>query len=48
MQTAFSMIDNEIMNLVNKMDEIGEQGQLLRQTLYHRGDVLTLITAKTI
>lgn len=47
-QTAFSMIDNERMNLLNRMEEIEEQRMATVKSLLQRGDVLSLLCNKTI
>ncbi|KAL3071297.1 hypothetical protein niasHT_032538 [Heterodera trifolii] len=41
-QTAFSLIDNERLNLLNKFDELCEQRRHLQLKLLQRGDILSL------
>uniref|UniRef100_A0A914HZQ2 CXXC-type zinc finger protein 1 n=1 Tax=Globodera rostochiensis TaxID=31243 RepID=A0A914HZQ2_GLORO len=42
-QTAFSLIDNERLNLLNKYEELCEQRRSLQLKLLQRGDILTLL-----
>lgn len=47
-QTVFSMIDNERMNLLNRIEEIEEQRLIILKMLFERGDVLSLLCNRTI
>uniref|UniRef100_A0A1I8BAK0 CXXC-type zinc finger protein 1 n=1 Tax=Meloidogyne hapla TaxID=6305 RepID=A0A1I8BAK0_MELHA len=42
-QTSFSLIDNERMNLLNQLEELIEQRGFILKTLTERGDVLTIL-----
>uniref|UniRef100_A0A914LI85 CXXC-type zinc finger protein 1 n=1 Tax=Meloidogyne incognita TaxID=6306 RepID=A0A914LI85_MELIC len=46
-QTAFSLIDNERMNLLNQLEELIEQRGFILKTLTERGDVLTLLCSQS-
>lgn len=47
-QTAFSLIDNERMNVMNKMEEAYEQSRATLDSIRNRGDILSLLCNKTI